>query len=280
LYSNSALWPQRERPSCTLDAVKGLRAFPTLAQIGATDAYNLWYLPIDPSTGHRAGDPVQLSHSDGSYVALVGLSRDGKRLAVFKNHIWSGAVLAKLSKNNELSGEPFQLTHSGSQNFAKWQTDSKGLILSSKGGSSCHRRGGLFGRSVYAGWSVHLVFCDADYECACGVHQTDDYANPVGGGALQPILEISGDLAAAFDCPGKVAPNCVIGRTDKDQLVFYSLDPVAGQGKELARTTIGTAGDWMAWAISPDGKQVAVTGSRQLRETVRIVDCKPKQNTT
>lgn len=131
MYSNSALWPQRERPSCTLDAVKGLRAFPTLAQIGATDAYNLWYLPIDPSTGHRAGDPVQLSHSDGSYVALVGLSRDGKRLAVFKNHIWSGAVLAKLSKNNELSGEPFQLTHSGSQNFAKWQTDSKGLILSS-----------------------------------------------------------------------------------------------------------------------------------------------------
>ncbi len=258
------------------------------SQIGPTANHNLWYIPLDPNTGHRAGDPVQLSHWDGPYAKIVGLSRDGKRLAVHKNYISIDSVLAKLTKNGELAGEPLRLTHSGSVNCAGWQPDSKGLILSS------NRSGRLQLYLQKLGEEKAEPFATGPDDYLAGAYTPDGqfvlvFATPtttapaesikqtimripVGGGTLQAVLEISGDLAAAFDCPGRGAPSCVLGRTDKDQLVFYSLDPVAGQGKELARTTIGTAGAWLAWAISPDGKQVAVTGSSQLRETVRIVD--------
>ena len=257
-------------------------------QIAPMATRNLWYIPLDPNTGHRSGDPVQLSHWDGPYAKVAGLSRDGKRLAVHKNYFSIDSVLAKVTKNAELAGEPIRLTHTGSTNWAGWQPDSKGLIL-------CSNRSGrlqLYLQRLGEEKAEPLVTGEEDY--SGGVYTPDGQfilfiatqttkapaesmketvmRIPVGGGATQPVLEISGDLAAGIDCPVKGAPNCVIGKTDKDQLVFYSLDPIAGQGKELARTTIGPAGLWMTWAISPEGKQVAVTGSRQLREIIRIVD--------
>jgi len=59
---------------------------------------------------------------------------------------------------------------------------------------------------------------------------------------------------------------------DKDQLIFYSLDPLKGKGKELTRTKIGDPGKWMSWAISPDAKSVALTGCDELKDEVRIID--------
>jgi dipeptidyl aminopeptidase/acylaminoacyl peptidase len=54
---------------------------------------------------------------------------------------------------------------------------------------------------------------------------------------------------------------CIIGRMEKDDLVFYQLDPLKGQGNELGRTTVGAPGAWMTWDLSPDGTQVVVAGS-------------------
>jgi Tol biopolymer transport system component len=64
---------------------------------------------------------------------------------------------------------------------------------------------------------------------------------------------------------------------DKDQLIFYALDPLKGQGKELARTKVGEPGPWMSWALSPDGRSVAVTGFGELGEKVRFIDLQTRQ---
>lgn len=91
------------------------------------------------------------------------------------------------------------------------------------------------------------------------------------GGAAEPILEAPADTGFSFDCGRKAASTCVLSRVDKDQLVFYALDPMKGQGKELARTKIGET-FWMTWALSPDGRSVAVTGCSELRHEVRFID--------
>lgn len=59
---------------------------------------------------------------------------------------------------------------------------------------------------------------------------------------------------------------------DKDQLIFYALDPLKGQGAEITRTKVGDPGIWMNWALSQDGKSIAVTGCDELHHKVRIID--------
>jgi Tol biopolymer transport system component len=95
---------------------------------------------------------------------------------------------------------------------------------------------------------------------------------PTGGGASERILDGPYDPATGSHCGIQANSACVLGLLAKDQLVFYSLDPQKGQGKELARTQAGTSGGWLAWALSPDAKRIAVGGLDSLGKNLRIVD--------
>ena len=74
-----------------------------------------------------------------------------------------------------------------------------------------------------------------------------------------------------FRCPSRTSSSCVISREEQGQLVFYALDPLQGQGKEIIRTKLGQTND-MWWAISPDGSRIAIATWTQLRNNVRILD--------
>jgi Tol biopolymer transport system component len=55
------------------------------------------------------------------------------------------------------------------------------------------------------------------------------------------------------------------------ELIFYALDPIQGQGKELARTKLEMPGD-LSWKLSPDGSHVAMKSKDQIPGFVRILD--------
>jgi dipeptidyl aminopeptidase/acylaminoacyl peptidase len=62
-----------------------------------------------------------------------------------------------------------------------------------------------------------------------------------------------------------------MNRWEQGQLIFYALDPLQGQGKEVIRTKLGHASD-LEWIISPDGSHIAIRSWSQLRGQVRILD--------
>jgi Tol biopolymer transport system component len=94
---------------------------------------------------------------------------------------------------------------------------------------------------------------------------------PVAGGSPEKIFESQPDSTTYFHCPSRPG-SCVVSRGEKHgQLIFYALDPDRGQGKELARTKLGSLGySW--WSISPDGLRIAILEADQVREQVRVLD--------
>jgi Tol biopolymer transport system component len=72
-------------------------------------------------------------------------------------------------------------------------------------------------------------------------------------------------------CPSRPSDSCVIDRGVQGQLIFYVLDLLKGQGKEVTRTKLERAND-LNFSISPDGSQIAVASEDQLRGQIRILN--------
>lgn len=81
----------------------------------------------------------------------------------------------------------------------------------------------------------------------------------------------TGSTSGHNGCPSRPSSSCVISRGEQGQLIFYALDPLQGQGKEIIRTKLGEPKD-LEWSISPDGSHIAIASEDQLREQIRILD--------
>jgi len=79
---------------------------------------------------------------------------------------------------------------------------------------------------------------------------------PVDGG---PMVQVP--IAGSWDefrC-GRIgySQTCVLRVSDGAEQIYYELDPAAGKGRELGRTT-AVATIFGAWALSADGERVAI----------------------
>jgi Tol biopolymer transport system component len=99
---------------------------------------------------------------------------------------------------------------------------------------------------------------------------------PAGGGNPQGVLDAPANASSGFHCAMRQAQRCVASLGEKDEVVFYDLDPMKGRGSEIARTKTGAPGIWMTWAIAPDGSRIAITGSQDLDRKVRVLDLRTK----
>jgi eukaryotic-like serine/threonine-protein kinase len=256
-------------------------------------SFNLWSLTVDPDTGIPSGQPAKLTHWARIYPSLLDLSRDGKRLLISKGHAWTDVFAGALRDNGTRLEKPNQLTNSDSQTYANWWSrDGKFLLITSDRAG----RNQVFRQQVAQDVAEPITSGPEDDGNA---EPTPDGAwilywatrppfdssaipiqtlmrIPTVGGTPERILEGPGTTSlfssSAFHCATAANGACVLSILDKNQLVFYSLDPLKRQGKELARTTTGEPGRWMNWALSPDGKRIALTASSELRERVRILD--------
>jgi hypothetical protein len=86
---------------------------------------------------------------------------------------------------------------------------------------------------------------------------------PVSGGSPEAILKIPFDATIDLHCPSRATGSCVISRGAHGEVAFYALDPVHGQGKELARTKLPQPYD-INWSLSSDGSRVAIKSKDQL----------------
>ncbi len=80
---------------------------------------------------------------------------------------------------------------------------------------------------------------------------------PITGGASREIL--TGTFVdGGARCAVLPATLCAIAELSAGgrQLVFTSIDVIAGRGRELARMNIGGKGEYR-WALSPDGTRIA-----------------------
>ncbi len=258
--------------------------------ISSVNTSNLSYVVVDPDSGIPSGEPVKLTHWDGFWVSPSGLSKDGKRLIITKDHLWQDVFVAELKDGGTRLEKPIQLTLSDSDNYPSWWSrDGRSLLITSNrtGG-----RGQIY-RQQRSQETAELINSSPedqhDPEVTpdgawilywASAHSSGDskfppqalMRVPTEGGVSERVLATPGDTGFLFHCARLANSPCVLSSMDKDQLIFYSLDPFKGQGKELARTRVGEPGSWMNWALSQDARNVAVTEGEQLNTKVRLID--------
>jgi WD40 repeat protein len=93
---------------------------------------------------------------------------------------------------------------------------------------------------------------------------------PASGGSPEKVLEAPAEAALDFNCPS-AAGSCVVSHWEQGYVIFYALDPVQGQGKELARTKLDFPSD-LVFGVSRDGSRIAISSQDQLAQQIRILD--------
>ena len=256
----------------------------------SASALNLAYLRIDPNTGKASQEPAKMTHWDGVWPEIAGLTKDGKRLLVMKVHVWNDVFLGELRNNGTQFGKVNQFTTGDSNDAASWWSlDSKSLLFDSD------RTGGrtqIYRQAIGQGSPVALfpgpedqISAEVTPDGAWILYWTSPHSSgnsptttetlmraPAEGGAAERILDGPYDSATGSHCGIQANSACVLSLMAKGQLVFYSLDPLKGQGKEIARTQVGDAGLWLGWAISADAKHIAVSGFNAAGKNIRIID--------
>jgi serine/threonine protein kinase/Tol biopolymer transport system component len=260
----------------------------TDAAAGST-SFNLWYLAVDPDTGAPKGEASQITHWDRVWPFPGGVSQDGRYLLIKKTHIWDDIFIGKLSEHGTGLQQVTRFTSNDSGNrLCGWTRDGALLFSSDRGGGrlQVYRQqigqrtpetltsspDSANGSELVPGGEWILYWATNFAESSESLMRV-----PVAGGPSERILDLPSAAVGDFHCP--VAGNfCVLSRFDKGHLIFYSLDALNGQGKELARTEVADAGMWLSWALTPDGRKLAVTGvndwgtSQTARNNVRVID--------
>ena len=245
---------------------------------------NLWAILTDSQTGVPSGKPAQMTHWADSLAHHPSVSRDGSRLVVGKNRQWNEAYISELKDNGTRLDSPKRLTSSDSSNLVTgWTGDSGTVLLMSEragrfqiykqridadtpellAGSPDNEFGAAF--SPDAAWILYWSMAQSQAASRRLMRV------PASGGSPEEVLEAPVDRMIDRDCPSQPSSSCVISRGEQSQLIFYALDPVQGQGKEIIRTKLGQAND-LQWNISPDGSHIAIASWTQLREQIRILD--------
>jgi eukaryotic-like serine/threonine-protein kinase len=253
---------------------------------------NLWGVRLDPDTGARGDEPRQLTHMDGYLMLISDLSSDGRYLLVTKEFISGNIFAAKLRDGGTALEDPKRVTSDRGYDYPlAWTPDSKDLLFS----STRQGRAQLYRQPIAAEKPQLISPGPKDQEHAAvtpdgawvlsvaaphdkgktGQPDQTVMRAPLGGGSGEPLFDVSpGDANLDLRCPTRPGRPCVIGRVHDQDLVFYELDPMKGQGQELARTVVGKPGEFMAWNLSHDGTQIALSGSDKTKDHVRIIDLK------
>ena len=248
---------------------------------------NLWAISTNLQTGVPWGRPTQMTKWADSATFDPSVSSDGSRLAVVKTRSWNDVYVGELKDNGTHLDTPKRLTSSDSinANFG-WTRDSGTVLLI----SNSMGRFQIFKQRIDADAPELLVSSPDDemypafspdaawilyWSTAHGARSQVTSQRlmrfPASGGSPEQVLEAPVDPMDAFDCPSRPSSSCLISRGERGQLIFYALDPVQGQGKEIIRTKLEQAND-LAWSISPDGSHIAIASWARLREQIRILD--------
>jgi eukaryotic-like serine/threonine-protein kinase len=248
---------------------------------------NIWEITVDPKTGKTKGKARKITNSDGLSYRNLSVTSDLHNLVLDKGHNRDDVYIGELSGVGTLLDSPKRLTVSDSLNYATaWTSDSRALLIS----STRTGRRQMFRQSLGRDAAEALIPGPDDQivgepspDGKWIIYLTSPHSGgsqpsswrlmrlPASGGTPEQVLEIKQDPIINFDCPFNPARACLLSRWEQGQLIFYSLDPVQGQGKQASATKMGHPND-LNWSVSADGSRIAITSSDQLKEQVRILD--------
>jgi eukaryotic-like serine/threonine-protein kinase len=254
---------------------------------------NFWELRIDPRSGQPVEKPRPITNWTGFCVGGPSVTADGKHLAF---HRWARQTtvnVADIEANGTRVSSARRLTLNEYVNAAEtWTPDSKALVFRSF--RDGHMR--LFKQALDADLEESLVMGAEDvggsaispdgswlFYLDCGVQgEACDGPVPVTripfrGGTPHPVL-----TAYPYGrprCAVSPATLCAVAEQSEDgkPLVFTAFDALNGRGPELARFET-EQGDQYAWALSPDGTQIAILKSWDSRIHVLSLKGQPPRH--
>ena len=229
------------------------RRFPA----GNSTADELWQVDTDPKTGAFSSRPhlvtgVGNQFSADDHISQMTATRDGKTAMVLRTVRRTTLYLGDFRMNDATVSHVRRFTLDEGNNYShSWTVDSRAVLLESnrnKGRTDSdifkQDLDQKFPDIVYASpglKSLEQATPDGKWVLFAWCPLNGDYSNqnlarvaPNGGQAEK--VPIDGPLDE-FRCPLLPGNTCVLRKTiGHDQFVFFALDPLSGQGKELART--------------------------------------------
>jgi eukaryotic-like serine/threonine-protein kinase len=232
----------------------------------------LWEMKTDPATGAVTTAPhkvANLVEEFETHISSLSASVDGNHMLVIKRNDHKAIFLGDFDESIPSISNIRRLTVGERTSYAHaWTADGSGVIFES------FRNGtwDLFIQNLnqrnprtLVATPLSEVLPQLTPDGRWVLYAASPAANlvdyrlmriPADGGTPAQV-PIEGKLDE-FRCGLSPAGRCVLRATkNHDDYVFSGLDPITGQGPELARTT------WFptaigVWDLSPDGKQVAI----------------------
>jgi hypothetical protein len=252
------------------------------------DAWQLCEIRTNPKTGEVLRPPHQVALSDSSVslgLSSISAAYDGSKIAVVRisGPQRTNISIAYLPPGREVPKllNIRRLTLMAADDFPHaWTPDNEAVIFE----SSRNGRWGLFRQKIDEEEPEPLVLSNnADNVLAQAspdgkwVLYREDREQarkrrlmrvPMSGGTPEPFPGT--ENAIDFRCGQQPGSRCVLRSTEKDQFVFYELDPLQGRGRELART-VWSPTVLQDWDISPDSRFAAIPNHDPHTAVVRVV---------
>ena len=232
--------------------------------------YGVESIRIDLDTGKALGNPQPVSAGLG-WIGGLSVTADGKRLLLWRGNALPQVFLSEFDKGRRHLTAPRRLTLDESSNEpTSWLPDSRSLLFFSnrndawraftQGVDQTIGEVALERQSIQA--ALPRLSSDGKNILFAEVGGTEDPSAPVHimsiplkGGDPRQILEDT--QIDNFYCARAPATVCVYSKVIRRTTILFTFDLDKGTGHEIARFD-----GWPAWALSPDGKRVAVITDR------------------
>jgi Tol biopolymer transport system component/predicted Ser/Thr protein kinase len=262
------------------------RILSTWGAPNAADQIAVMQIRADPSSGKPSGK-AERTAIEVTYP--LNATADGTRMAAFNGNIRDDVYVADLEDNGKRIAPSKRITVSASMDRpATWTSDSRAvLFISDRTG-----RPQLFRQRLDQDGSEQMV------QAADNVISGETSADgawilywlvpqakagvpsmgaklmriPAAGGPSELVMEAPPDGTLDVHCASGAGGSCILSRWEKGFLVFYFLDALRGQGKEIGRTKMEKASDYAGWSVSPDGSRIALAYSDAAQTRMRVID--------
>ncbi len=259
---------------------------------------NLWEVFYDPDTGARKGEARRLTDWAGFQFADLAFTNDGKEFLFQNVHVQSDVYVGELKDGGNALSTPQRLTLDEKFDWpTSWSADSKAVFFySDLGGNFDVYRQAVGERNVDAltsgpddKWAPQPTADGKRILYLSWPKATNPAVLPPGklmrvpasGGPAEFVADIKGHTFVgntdggfpSFRCPTRGGADCVLAeQVDRNQISFTAVDPQQGRKSEIAKFS----GDpeFLSWALSPDGSQIAVTAFAYKAADIEILPVK------
>ena len=242
---------------------------------------SLWDIRVDVETGKPRSQPRRIHHWEDGFALVLNATADGKRLAVWRGSLQTDVYVGQLEATGRRLKDLRRLTIDDHNDYATaWTPDGKAVLFhSDRNGQS-----DIFKQALDRDSAEPIVSGPGDeHDPAVSTDGSwilylQDIAGgksrimrlPVTGGPPQLVLE--GQGIEGLGCCRASRNVCVLGERTSDgkQLIFASLDPMQGRGRELARIDLEQPVTSYHWKLSPDGSRIAFAQQGEEERDTRI----------